>query len=102
MNRIETLLAYLKTDPQDSFVRHALALEYAKLGKLENAIQWLKELLRDQPDYLGSYYQLGKFLEQCGEFDEAMQTYEAGMQVARNLNDTKTLSELQHAYDELL
>lgn len=102
MNRLETLLGYLETSPHDSFLKHALALEYAKMGETSQAIRYLKELLGEDPDYVGSYYQLGKLLEQCGEFDEALQTYEAGMLAARKLNDTHALSELQHAYDELL
>ncbi len=32
MNRIDTLLEFLKLNPTDSFVQHALALEYIKRG----------------------------------------------------------------------
>lgn len=102
MNRIETLLGYLETSPQDSFLKHALALEYAKIGETSEAIRYLRDLLGENPDYVGSYYQLGKLLEQCGEFEEALHVYEAGMLAARKLSDTHALSELQHAYDELL
>ena len=32
MNRIEKLMEFMKEKPGDSFVKHALALEYIKLG----------------------------------------------------------------------
>ena len=37
MNRIEILTGFLKQDPNDSFSRYALALEYVKAGQHDDA-----------------------------------------------------------------
>ncbi len=37
MERIEKLKEYLKTNDKDSFLQHALALEYIKIGNDEEA-----------------------------------------------------------------
>ena len=37
MNRIEKLLEYLQATPNDNFLRHALALEYIKVGNDNDA-----------------------------------------------------------------
>ena len=37
MNRIEKILEFLSQQPQDNFLRHALALEYIKIGEDQKA-----------------------------------------------------------------
>ncbi|MBS1665235.1 MAG: hypothetical protein JST68_29590, partial [Bacteroidetes bacterium] len=62
MDRIEKLKEFLQKDPKDSFSKHALALEYSKLGDEVTARRLLEEVLTDDPRAVGSYYQLGKLL----------------------------------------
>jgi len=62
MSRIEKLLEYMKTAGKDSFLQHALALEYIKIGEDEEARKLFNELLLREPTYLGSYYHLGKIV----------------------------------------
>ena len=63
MNRIEKLHELLQQMPGDNFLRHALALEYIKLEKDDDARILFESILNDSPDYVGSYYHLGKLLE---------------------------------------
>lgn len=102
MNRIELLIKYLEKSPQDSFLLHALALEYMKINKTKEAIDLWTELLSHNPDYVGSYYHLGKAWETLGEEEKAKQVYESGMAMAKRLNENKAYQELQQALDELL
>ena len=67
MDRIKKLKEFLQTDPHDSFVKHALALEYIKTGDETSARRLLEEVLEKDPASIGSYYQLGKLLERTGE-----------------------------------
>ncbi len=62
MNRIEKLKEYLKSADKDSFLQHALALEYIKIGNDEEARKLFNEILHREPTYIGSYYHLGKLL----------------------------------------
>ena len=44
---MEKLLAFLKDQPNDPFLRHALALEYQKAGQAEQSINIWVQLLLD-------------------------------------------------------
>jgi Tfp pilus assembly protein PilF len=101
MNRIEKLLEYLQKMPDDNFLRHALALEYIKLGNDNDARDLFESILNDSPGYVGSYYHLGKLLERNGEAAKAIECYEKGMAEARAANDQHAYGELQAAYEDL-
>lgn len=93
-NRLSMLLELLRESPHDSFLLFAIAKEYEKAGDQEQALQYYQRLQRDDPDYIGTYYHLGKLYEQLEDVTAAFSTYTAGMEVARRLLD-------QHAYSEL-
>lgn len=95
MSRIEKLLEFMKSSDKDSFLQHALALEYIKIGNDEDARKLFNEILLREPTYIGSYYHLGKLLERAGDFDRAIRVYDRGMEEARRAGDN-------HAYNELM
>ena len=101
MSRIPQLLKMIETKPRDSFLRHALALEYLKEGSRENALNLFKALLSDDPGYVGSYYHLGKIYEMQGKNQEAIEVYESGMKVAKEAGDRHAYNELLAVYEEL-
>ena len=92
----------LEASPNDNFLRHALALEYIKVGNDTAAETLFKAILEASPDYVGSYYHLAKLLERNGNTKDAITWYEQGMQTAKKLNDTHAYNELQSAYEDLL
>lgn len=101
MDRINKILEYLQAHPEDSFLQHALALEYIKLGDDGKARELFEEILIREPGYVGSYYHLAKLLERVGQTDLAIQWYEKGMEAARAKGDQHALGELRSAYEEL-
>lgn len=84
-------------DPKDSFLRYAVAVEYAAAGNNNEAILRIESLLNDQPDYLGAYYKLGQLYEVAGENEKALDVYRRGAVVAKQQNNNKTLGELNTA-----
>lgn len=92
---------FLKANPSDSFLQHALALEYIKLGDDEKARGLFEELLNREPGYIGSYYHLAKLLERNDKAEEAIKVYEKGMEEAKRAGDNHALGELRGAYEEL-
>jgi tetratricopeptide (TPR) repeat protein len=96
-DRLKMIETMLETNPRDSFLHYAAALEHHKSGDSAQAIKVLKQLIKQSPDYLASYYQLGKLLESKQRVSEAVEVYQSGKLVARNQNDTKTLGELAEA-----
>ena len=101
MGRIEKLLEYMKTAEKDSFLQHALALEYIKVGEDEEARNLFNELLLREPTYVGSYYHLGKLLERAGDFEKAIRIYKRGMEEAKRAGDNHSYNELQGALEDL-
>lgn len=101
MERIEKLKGFLATNPNDSFVQHALALEYIKLGNDGEARSLFENILTREPGYVGSYYHLAKLLERVGENDEAIKVCENGMREAKKAGDQLAYNELQGIYDDL-
>jgi Tfp pilus assembly protein PilF len=101
-NRIEKIQEYLKANPKDNFLRHALALEYIKIDDDNAAKDLFLDILQDSPDYVGSYYHLAKLLERIGETTLAIEWYEKGMIEAKKAKDNHSYNELQAAYEDLV
>jgi len=102
MNRIEKIKEMLQQNGRDSFLEHALALEYIKTGEQIQAMQIFESLLQKEPEYLGSYYHLGKLYQTLGKTEKAIETYQKGMQLAKSVKDMHSFNELRSAYDELM
>ena len=102
MERIEKLKEFLLADPHDAFVKHALALEYIKLGDDSTARRYFEEILQRDPGYVGSYYHLGKLLERTGDPALAIEWYEKGMAAAKAAGQRHAYNELQAAYEDLV
>ena len=101
MSRIEKLLAYLEENQKDSFLQHALALEYIKVDEDEQAYKLFREILDREPTYVGSYYHLGKLLERQADYEAAMKIYKMGMAQAKKADDHHSYSELQNALEDI-
>jgi tetratricopeptide (TPR) repeat protein len=101
MDRIQKILDFLKANPSDCFLNHALALEYVKMGDEENARRHFELNLANDPSYVATYYHLGKLLERAGDQAGAMKIYDEGMVKAKAVNDMHTYSELQAAWEDI-
>lgn len=101
MNRIDKIKEMLMLNQGDSFLQHALALEYIKLGDDTEARRLFENILENEPGYVGSYYHLAKLLERTGETEAAVKVYEKGMEEAKKAGDNHSLSELRSAFEEL-
>ncbi len=100
-DRVEKLLQFLQANPKDCFLNHALALEYVKIGDEENARRYFETNLANDASYVATYYHLGKLLDRVGKTQEAISTYEQGMERAKAAKDMHSYNELQAAYEDL-
>jgi tetratricopeptide (TPR) repeat protein len=99
--RLEKLLEFIKNEPNDEFLKYALATEYLRLGDTTKALEYYEDLVNNHPNYVGTYYHLGKLYESLNRKDDAVKTYETGMKVAREKRDNHSFSELQGVYNQL-
>lgn len=101
INRLEQLQQFLLETPNDPFLHYAMALEYLKLSDDQKALDIFSQLIQTSPNYVGTYYHLGKLLEKLKRYNEALNTYKEGMDTAKKLNDNHSYSELLSAYNAL-
>ena len=99
--RIAKLKAILEQDPEDSFSRYALALEYAGANESNEARVLLEELVTRDPSYIPAYQQLGYLYEKLGRLQNAAATFKSGIAVAIQQGDQHARSEMQDALDAL-
>ncbi len=100
--RLEQLLQFQAAQPGDAFILFALAKEHEKLGNKDAALEHYEKLVATSPDYVGTYYHLGKLQQALGQSDEAIATYKTGLAVANKLGDRHAYSELAAAKLELV
>ncbi|MBI4417293.1 MAG: tetratricopeptide repeat protein [Ignavibacteriales bacterium] len=100
-DRIAQLKDFLESDPNDSFTRYALALEYSGMGEIQIAISLLLEVINRDSAYVPAYQQLGYQYLKLDRRAEAEQVFRRGIEVAREQNDPHALREMQDALDEL-
>jgi Tfp pilus assembly protein PilF len=99
--RLELLKTMVAENPQDSFLRYGLAMEYRNAGNLEAAMAEFRSILDANPDYAAAYYHGAQTLERLGRLDEARHLYQQGIATTTRLGDRKTRDELQSALDLL-
>jgi Tfp pilus assembly protein PilF len=102
MQKIDQLKSFLTNSPEDPFLKHALALEWIKLGNDAEARILFLEILERDPSYIGTYYHLAGLLERAGELQNAKSWYEKGMAAAKQAGDKHAYNELQAAYEDLI
>jgi tetratricopeptide (TPR) repeat protein len=81
----------------DSFAWYALAMEYRKEARIDDALRTFESLRDRDADYLPMYLMAGQMLSSVERAEEARKWLEQGIEVARRKGDGKTLSELQSA-----
>lgn len=95
--RARTLTTFLAADPSDLFSRYALAMELRKDGLVDECIAELRKVLKQDPKYIGAYYQLATLLSQRGNTDEAATIFKLGIEMAEQVGDTHSAKELREA-----
>lgn len=101
MSRVDALKAMLAQDPNNTFVRYGLAMEYKNSGSLELAVEEFNGLLTVNPAYSAAYFHGGQALEGLGRLEDARSMYESGIEATTKNGDAHTRSELQGALDLL-
>src|ERR1035438_4800314 len=99
--RLEVLKNMAAQNPNDSFARYGLAMEYANSGDLENAIQEYQALLAVNSNYSAAYFHGGQTLEKLGRREDARALYRQGIEATTRIGDLHTRSEIQAALQRM-
>lgn len=101
MPSMRDLQAMLDAEPNDAFLRYALAMELAKQGQHAASLGQFDELLRRHATYVPGYFMKGRTLEQAGEPERAKAVYRQGIEVARQTGDLHAAGEMTAALEAL-
>ena len=99
--RLDLLKSLVAQNPSDSFARYGLAMECARAGNLEEAVQEYRSLLAINPDYAAAYYHGGQALARLGRLEEARALYRQGIEATTRIGDPHTRSEIEAALEML-
>lgn len=95
--RLNQLFTFLNRAPRDSFTLYSIGLEYLQSGQFVQARTYLERVLEYDPDYLGTYYQLGRCLRLLEDDETAISVYQQGMEKALGQSRQHIYAELQNA-----
>jgi len=95
MDRIAMLNEILTQNPNDTFARYGLAMEYSKAGDVEHAMEEFGKLLSANPDYTAGYFMAAQTLDRAGRGDDAKKMLNDGIMAARRTGNAHALSEMQ-------
>lgn len=93
--RLALLESMVSSGKADSFAMYALAMEYRKESRLEDALKVFDALRQRDPDYLPMYLMAGQIYVAAARWTEARDWLESGLELARAKGDGKALGELQ-------
>lgn len=98
--RIEELKRRVESDPA-SIAFAALAEEYRRAGRYDEAIATCRHGLQRHPSYISAHVTLGRALLEMGDFEGASRELELVLRVApENLAAIRGLAEIHHRRDE--
>ena len=83
MDRIAVLTEILTANPEDSFARYGLAMEYSKAGQIERALAEFKTLIEKNPDYTPAYFMAHRRWPRAERIEEAKRWLVDGISSAR-------------------
>jgi tetratricopeptide (TPR) repeat protein len=101
MSRVEMLTEFLRENPNDSFARYGLAMEYSKSGDTERALEEFAKLLEVNPDYTAGYFMAAQTLAKTGRSDEARKMLTDGIASAARTGNAHAESEMQAMLEEI-
>jgi tetratricopeptide (TPR) repeat protein len=101
MDRIAMLTEVLAQNPNDTFARYGLAMEYSNSGKTEEALREFGQLLAASPDYAAGYFMAAQALTKVERIDEAREMLKNGIAAAQRIGNSHALSEMQGMLSEL-
>jgi tetratricopeptide (TPR) repeat protein len=101
MDRVAMLKGFLAENPNDSFARYGLAMEYSRAGNTAAALAEFEAIAAADPDYVPSYQMAGQMLLAAGRDEEARHWLTQGIAAARRSGDLHAISEMQGLLESL-
>jgi predicted Zn-dependent protease len=101
MDRIAALNNILAQNPNDTFARYGLAMEYSNQGDLDRSLAEFSTLLKTTPDYTPGYFMAAQTLAKSDRIAEARTMLTEGIASARRTGNLHAQGEMEAMLSEL-
>jgi cytochrome c-type biogenesis protein CcmH/NrfG len=101
MDRVAMLNEILAQNPNDTFARYGLALEYSNQGNTDGALAEFGKLLSSNPDYTPGYFMAAQTLAKADRNDEARKMLTDGIASAKRTGNGHAQSEMEAMLTDL-
>lgn len=97
MSRVDQLRKMLSSDPNDTFLNFALAMEHVKAGRSEEAVSQFDRVIELDRKYVPAYFQKASVLVSANRHAEARQVFNEALAVAHETGDQHAAAEIRDA-----
>jgi len=99
--RLIKLWEMQKENPEDTFLKYAIAMEFLGMNDIVSAKKYFEEVIAVDENNVAAYYQIGKIYETNNEATNAISIYEKGLEAAIKKNDLRSVREINTAIESL-
>lgn len=100
-SRREKIVAMLQAEPQDIFLRYALAMEMEKAGEFSSALELHLQLTQGSSPHVASFFRSAQILADQGQYAAAREFLRDGIEAARNSGDLHSAAEMSEMLGQL-
>lgn len=93
MSRLDQIQSMLEQEPNDTFLRYALAMELKKTDP-DRALEVFASLQEETPPHVSSFFMAGQLLAQLERVNEARTVLRDGIEEARKQNNGHAAGEM--------
>lgn len=90
----QQILKLLELEPSDPFMLYAMAIDCAKEGEHELAVEYFAKTIDVDADYCYAYFHQARSYEALERTEEAKNALEIGLEAAKRVNDAQGISEI--------
>ena len=91
----------LQAEPQDVFLRYALAMEMEKAGEHQSALALHLQLTQESSPHVASFFRSAQILVGQGQYEAARGFLRDGIEVARRSGDLHSAAEMSEMLGKL-
>ena len=92
---LENFKKLLKAQPENPLLHYSLGNEYFKAQDFEPAEKHLRQAVELSPEYSAAWKILGKTLTAAGSYQEAIEVFNQGIEVAEEKGDIQAAKEMR-------
>jgi hypothetical protein len=101
VERSEQLKSILAQEPNNTFARYALGMEYASAGQTDSALEEFRTLLEVDANYANAFFMGAQALQRADRIEEAIAWLRDGIACAHRVGNRHAETEMQELLEEL-